>query len=112
MTWSPIASAPRDGSDILVRRVERLADGSVEAVWHAVASYWIGLWVFQYGATSSPLQLRFEPTEWQPIADEFPAPKEEEEADATEVGEAAPGDAGSGGGTLDTGDPAESGQGV
>jgi hypothetical protein len=103
MSWTPIDTAPRDGSDILVRRLED--DGQV---WAAVAQWWVGLWVFMYSQTSQPTLLRFEPTEWQPIDHELPEAKEEPE-DATEIGEAAEGDAGSGVGQVDAGDPQEGG---
>jgi hypothetical protein len=89
MAWSPISSAPLDGTDILVRRLEIRDDGTVDQAWHAVASRWLGMWVFQYGKGSEPTQLRFDPAEWQPIFDELPAPKEESEEDAVEDSEAA-----------------------
>jgi hypothetical protein len=126
MAWQPIASAPVDGTDILVRRLEFDNEGGLQAAWHSVAAFWIGLWVFHYGATSQPIQLRFEPLEWQPIDDELPdeafltqedgrvgATREteglpaliKEDENATGLGEAEARDAGSESGPLDAGDP-------
>lgn len=81
MAWSPIDSAPLDGTDILVRRIEGSGVPPEGATFVAVAQYWVGLWVFMYAATSAPVQLRFVPTEWQPIDQEWP-PAMEEPADA------------------------------
>jgi hypothetical protein len=84
MSWSPMSTAPVDGTDILVRRLEIRDDGTLDASWHAVACYWLGLWVFPYGKGSEPTQLRFDPAEWQPIFDELPAPKPTEEEEGTD----------------------------
>ena len=107
VSWEPIETAPVDGTEVLVRRLEFDAEGGLQAAWHAVASWWVGLWVFHYAATSQPTQLRFVPTEWQPIDDELGAGEEDD--DATGIGEAAQGDAGSSSGQVDAGDPAQSG---
>ncbi len=92
MAWNPIDTAPLDGTDILVRRLELRDDGTLDAAWHAVASAWLGLWVFMYARGSEPIQLRFEPAEWQPIDDELPVPdpvEEEGQEDAVENPQAA-----------------------
>jgi hypothetical protein len=59
MDWQPIETAPKDGEDILLRRVE---EGDT---WYAVAQWWVSAWAFMSGPPGEPPALiGFEPTQW------------------------------------------------
>lgn len=60
MTWQPIDTAPKDGSEVLVR-----GRGKV-----AVVNWLLGGWSLTHtGGWAEDADLSFDPTEWHPIPD-------------------------------------------
>lgn len=61
MEWQPIETAPKDGRDVLLCRLDD--DGSY---WMETATWWVRAWAV-VGAIREPYVIEFEPTHWMPL---------------------------------------------
>lgn len=87
MTWQPIETAPRDGTEILLTNINH--HGELKDSSQQVAAWWgdgsAGHWVVYCSMVQDP-DLYFEPSHWQPLPDPPGSEAGDQDCGATEGG--------------------------